>query len=273
MGFRSSWIAVEKNAAEMALKKTELRATDNVGEELDTGWWGLSLNDWFVVIGSGWDHMERVTEQQAKELSLHSRSLFWTADDSEMCARMVEYRDGEMLWSLEHADGNPIVTGDAPALLREVLRQQQEMQQAESDMVDHLYGVAHLVGVGMVGFRHDESEPPAGSKFIVLRPHDEPEPVRVVKKQGVFRVEFMTDHHGASEVNIEATEAVHVEQFLTLTFQDDELQGVIAHAGGQMAPGDRRQFWLSGPNTQMTIVTSEQSGSESIEIKSPTPPQ
>ncbi len=76
---------------EAALAATDLRLTQSESDMLETGWWVLRVGDWFVVVESGWDHIDRVRESHAAELSSHDDDevIFWTANDSSMAARMA----------------------------------------------------------------------------------------------------------------------------------------------------------------------------------------
>ncbi|MCB9653761.1 MAG: hypothetical protein H6729_06485 [Deltaproteobacteria bacterium] len=274
MGYRSSWIAVRKNTAQAALREAELRSTGKWADCLDTGWYAIELSEWYVVIGSGWDYMERLTLAQAKELSGGGRSIFWSADDSSMDARMVEFRDREIVWSLHHEDMTLTVNGEPPEVVHQIVHQVrsacEDQRDAEADDADDCYEVAHMVGKSIVGFRHDELDLPQGLQFIVLRPQDEPEPVRVIEAHDPFAVEFITDHEGVAEVNIEAIKSVHVERFLVLTFGGDQLQGASEHEGGLLAVGDRRQFWLHGPESSIIIAISGEQDIQEIELRIPT---
>ncbi len=159
MGFRSTWIAVQRARRDSALKRFALREGEPV-DMVETGLYGLSVGDWYVVIGSGSDHLGLLAPDDAKALSGDSGALFWFADDGLMQSHLSAYREGTCSWSLDSENAAARIEGAAPEIVMQTLRAQRSLQEAEADPgVDSVYEVAHLVGQALVGFRHDEDAP------------------------------------------------------------------------------------------------------------------
>jgi hypothetical protein len=174
MGYRSHWIAIEHDEASPLLDALGLEPTEQSEDWMDTGVWLARSGPWWVVCGSGWDHMDTVPEAVAVALSHHHRALFWQASDGSMTARMSEWRAGETRWELTHADVETTFTGAPPDIAARLHEQARERQAAEEGRVDHVYEVAHALGEALTGFRHDRDN---GLTYTLLRARPVPESV------------------------------------------------------------------------------------------------
>ncbi len=162
MGYRASWVAVKDVSLPTML---EVIGANDTGETIesadDPGLYAMALHGGFrVVIGDGRKAMRVVKERHAKALSVGSEALFFSCDDTTMCATLVRFANGREAWRLEHDGSNgptrPTVTGEAPALVHQVIAQCEAKQAGKRD-VDHLYDAAPRIGLTLVGFRHDQT--------------------------------------------------------------------------------------------------------------------
>ena len=243
---------MEAAASSAALARLKLRDVGKRESALDIGWYGLSLRDHYLIIGSGWDHLGRIEEAHARELSRGGRAFFWSADDTPMTARAAAFADGAQLWSLTH-DGTTATEGPLPEAIVRALAQQRERQDAERDGVDHLYEAAHVVGDALFGFRHDVFDAPEGASFAVLRPADEPEPTRAKQEHPPFSVDFVGDYDGSFKVWLEATKTVELARVLALHFDDEGLRSAAEFEAGRLAKGERRSFVLPDARSVLCI--------------------
>lgn len=243
MGFRSTWIAVPTDNADRALAATRLTAAGE-SDILETGWWLVELGDWSIVVGSGWDYMERITEEQARSLATPGEAYFWFADDSSMTAQMRLFRDGEEVWSLEHHEGAPTLRGDAPAAATEALAEQRAEAHAPdaSANVDYLYEAAHIAGQRIVGFRHDED--PDGT-LRELVPADVP---KRIERCGPIDVEIIELPGMDTHVVLRARRKANITRIIERQFdRDGELRGVIEREGFQLARGAEERLYVHSP--------------------------
>ena len=130
----------------------------------DPGLYALEVNDWLVVIGDGFDHMNEVKRAQAAKLSDEGDVLYLYTDDAAMAFEVALFSEGKERWAVAY-DGSDGVTaptfeGHVPWDLR-VLLGRLEKEQAKSGgpkaETDHIYELAPLYAKDVVGFRHDES--------------------------------------------------------------------------------------------------------------------
>lgn len=164
MGYRGTWVAVRGDRLEEALRVVGLRVEATLEEaQYDPGHWAVVMpGPWCVVFGDGSDAMFTVRRKHAKELSAGSEALFFTCNDTTMCAELECWRDGRLSWSIVH-DGSegrtsPTLTGEPPPIVHETIAALREEERAAGDDgVDYLYEAAPVVGLALTGFRHDQT--------------------------------------------------------------------------------------------------------------------
>lgn len=225
---------------------------------LDTGWYGLQVGGHYLVIGSGWDYLDRLSEAQAIALSAHGDAYFWSADDTTMCSRMAAHRDGALVWAFTHDEETPVkLEGAVPEVVKGMVAAQQERQKKEAGgeySVDYVYDAAHLAGLELLGFRHDAVDAPAGTSFEVLRAVEAPPPV--VQRKGPLSLQLEASRDGSS-AELEAREAIEVTRILVLSFADGELSGVSEHAGRALAAGERIGLWCPSGEWKLQVSLAD----------------
>lgn len=163
MGMRSSWVAWRHLPVPDVLEALGLVAGDTV-ELMEPGLHTFPRGDHQLLVGNGFDFVGQITEVLARDLSHDAPVLFWTANDTSMDGRMSAWHHGEQQWAVVYPGGtlDPVLEGEVPELYATLLAEQRALQDAETDNVDHIYDVLHRLGATLVGFRHDEFEPPDG---------------------------------------------------------------------------------------------------------------
>ena len=165
MGYRCRWIAMAPKMAAPALAKLKLERAAQAEEPIyDPGLYAVALpTGWFVVFADGSEHMSRLQERDAADLSSDGDALFFYCDDTPMCTRLALYSGGTAVWALEH-DGSVAgsamqTTGSVPERAMGLLREARVAQAAEDPgdewPVDHLYDVTATFALEYIGFRHD----------------------------------------------------------------------------------------------------------------------
>jgi hypothetical protein len=165
MGFRCRWIATRGRDRDELLARLRFKIVGELIEEVyDTGLYALELDGWFVVIGDGFDHMDKVKRAEAAKLSDGGDVICLVTDDSTMTFELAMFGGGAELWSIAY-DGSdgvmaPTFEGAVPCAARALLaRLEKEQARAGGPKaeVDHIYGLAPAYAMELVGFRHDES--------------------------------------------------------------------------------------------------------------------
>ena len=245
MGFRSTWIAVPRSETERALAVTGLAAAGE-SDTFETGWWLVELGEWTVIVGSGWDYMGRLTEEQTRALATPGEAIFWYADDSSMTAQMAQFRAGELAWSLAHHEGKPVITGDTPTIVSEAVAQQRSKQVGPDAQpnVDYLYEAAHIAGERIVGFRHDDVQL-ASATLRELVPSDA---AKRVEQCGPIDVEIIELPGMDTHVVIRARRRAQVERIVERQFdRDGDLRVVIEVEGFELRRGEEHRVNVCSP--------------------------
>ncbi len=135
-----------------------------IEEVYDPGLYALELDGWFVVIGDGSDHMDKVKRAEAAKLSDAGDVICLATQDSTMTFELAMFAEGAELWSITYdgSDGvtEPTFKGAVPWAARTLLaRLEKEQAKAGGPKanVDHIYDLAPAYAMELVGFRHDES--------------------------------------------------------------------------------------------------------------------
>src|SRR3954470_407494 len=165
MGFRCRWLATRSRELEPVLRRLKLQIVGELAEEVyDPGLYALEVDDWLVVIGDGFDHMNDVKRAQAANLSDDGDVVYMYTDDGAMAFELAMFSGGKELWSIAY-DGSdgvtaPTLEGKVPLAARTMLMKL-EKEQAKAGgpkaEVDHIYELAATYGEALTGFRHDES--------------------------------------------------------------------------------------------------------------------
>lgn len=165
MGFRCRWLATRGRDRDDVLARLRFKVVAEIVEEVyDTGLYALEVDDWLVVIGDGFDHMDKVKRAEAAKLSEGGDVLFLYTDDAAMTFELVMFNGRKELWSIAY-DGSdgvtaPVFAGTVPWGARTLLgRLEKEQARAGGPKaeVDHIYELAPTYAMELVGFRHDES--------------------------------------------------------------------------------------------------------------------
>ncbi|MDQ3297231.1 MAG: hypothetical protein M3619_11645 [Myxococcota bacterium] len=135
-----------------------------VEEVYDRGLYALEVDDWLVVIGDGFDHMDKVKRAAAAKLSDAGEVLYLFTDDAAMAFELAMFGGASELWSIAYdgRDGvtTPTFDGAVPWGARAVLAKLEKAQARAGGPkadVDHIYELAPTWAMGVVGFRHDET--------------------------------------------------------------------------------------------------------------------
>lgn len=172
MGYRSSWVAFEGPLASL-LAKAGWRESGQEEDFLDTGLYGLELpKGWALVIGLGWEHMDKVTPALAAAAA--GNALYLLQSDTSMTAVLIGFVDGQERWSIVYdaSEGvaTPTFNGEVPRAAAAIWDQCQANQRAAGGPgagVDYHYELVPELGLALTGFRHDQ-DPPEGVRFKVL---------------------------------------------------------------------------------------------------------
>ena len=171
MGFRNSWVASRAPLASL-LAKAAWRESGKEDDFLETGLYGLELpGGWAMVIGAGWDHMDKVKPSLAVAAG---DALHLVQDDTSMIAVLSGFVDGQEQWSITYdgSDGvaTPSFKGDVPPEAGAIWARCQAQQEAAGGKnagVDYHYELVPELGLALTGFRHDQ-DPPDGVMFREL---------------------------------------------------------------------------------------------------------
>ncbi len=147
------------------LGRLKLKVISEIAEQIyDTGLYAVEVDDWFVVIGDGFDYMGEVKRAHAAQLSDGGDVLYMYTDDSAMAFELAEFSGGKKVWSIAYDGGDgvtaPTLEGAVPLRVRSLLAKLEKEQARAGGPkagVDHIYDLAPTYGHEVVGFRHDES--------------------------------------------------------------------------------------------------------------------
>lgn len=165
MGFRCRWIATRNRDRDDVLANLRFKVVAEIVEEVyDTGLYALEVDDWMVVIGDGFDYMDKVKRAAAAKLSDGGDVLFFFTEDSSMAFELAMFGGGKALWSIAYdgRDGvtTPTFEGAVPWNVRTLLAKL-DKEQAKAGgpkaEVDHIYELAPSYAAEVVGFRHDRT--------------------------------------------------------------------------------------------------------------------
>ncbi len=165
MGFRCRWLATRNRDRDDVLGRLRFKVVGELVEEVyDSGLYALEVDDWLVVIGDGFDHMDKVKRAAAAKLSDGGDVLYLFTDDAAMAFELAMFGDGAERWSItyEGRDGvtAPSFQGAIPwrvrTLLAKLEKEQAKAGGPKAD-VDHIYELAPTYAMEVVGFRHDET--------------------------------------------------------------------------------------------------------------------
>jgi hypothetical protein len=162
MGFHASWAAARAQQ-DAVIVAGGFVDTGEVVEPGDVGLYAVEPpGGWVVLFGDGWDAMERITPELAARLGrAFGEAVFFSTDDTSMCAIATGYTDGAARWSVVY-DGSkgisrPVVEGDAPGQLAEIVAVCERQQKGVADC-DYMYEIPTELARVLVGFRHDRME-------------------------------------------------------------------------------------------------------------------
>lgn len=163
MGFRCRWLATRGRERDVVLEQLRLKVVGELIEEVyDTGLYALEVGEWLVVIGDGFDHMDKVKRAEAARLSAGGDVLYLYTDDAAMAFELAMFREGSEAWTITY-DGQdgvsaPVFAGAVPWSARTLLAKLEKEQSKAGGPkaeVDHIYELAPTLARDLVGFRHD----------------------------------------------------------------------------------------------------------------------
>jgi hypothetical protein len=163
LGYHARWLAVRNVDLSTCLSTIGLRQEAILeGPVVDPGWYSLEMpGGWRVVIGDGLHHPGLIEEACAKELSKGTQAVHFETSDAAMFASLVMYGDQQELWSIVHdgsnGNGEPVVTGDPPPIIGEILDKCRAEKATGASNVDYLYEAAPEIAKALTGFRHDQT--------------------------------------------------------------------------------------------------------------------
>lgn len=165
MGFRCRWLATRRRDRGEVLGRLRFKIVEELVEEVyDTGLYALEVDDWLVVIGDGFAHLDKVKRAEAARLSAGGEVLYLYTDDATMTFELVMFSAGKELWSIAY-DGRdgvvaPTFAGAVPWRARAILgaleKEQAKLGGPKAEL-DRIYELAPTFAMEIVGFRHDES--------------------------------------------------------------------------------------------------------------------
>ena len=165
MGFRCRWLATRGRDRDDVLARLGFKIVAELVEEVyDTGLYAIEVDDWLVVIGDGFDHMDKVKRAEASRLSEHGEVIYLSTEDSAMRFELAMFSEREEKWSITY-DGSdgvmaPAFTGAVPwgarTLLAKLEKEQTKAGGPKAE-VDHIYELAPAYAMEVVGFRHDKT--------------------------------------------------------------------------------------------------------------------
>ena len=163
MGYRCSWLAVDKKCNDLSdqLWLLRLELTGETSENLEFGFNVIETPEWNILLADGIEPLEELDEERAKNQSddCDGECLFFFCADSGMCTQLISFKHGEEIWRVAYdavnGDGDVIVSGDAPELVGEKLGESKR-EQAANDGADYLYETTAKIGQAITEFRHDE---------------------------------------------------------------------------------------------------------------------
>ena len=165
MGLRCRWLATRGRERDDVLEALRFRVVGELIEAVyDTGLYALEVDDWWVVIGDGFDHLDKVKRAAASALSAGGDVVYMYTDDAAMAFELTLFSGRKELWSIVYdgADGvtTPRFQGAVPWAARTLLgtlEKEQAKAGGPKAGVDHIYELAPMFARELVGFRHDES--------------------------------------------------------------------------------------------------------------------
>jgi hypothetical protein len=165
MGFRCRWLATRGRDREDVLRQLRFKIVAEIVEEVyDPGLYALEVEEWLVVIGDGSDYMDKVKRAEAAKLSEGGDVLYLHTNDTAMTFELAMFAGRAEQWSITYdgRDGvtTPAFAGAVPWRVR-VLLGKLEKEQANAGGpkadVDHIYDLAPMYAMEVVGFRHDKT--------------------------------------------------------------------------------------------------------------------
>lgn len=165
MEFRCRWLATRGRDRDDVLERLRFKIIGELVEEVyDTGLYALEVDDWLVVLGDGFTHMDKVKRAEAARLSEGGDVIFLHTDDAAMTFEVAMFGEREEKWSITY-DGSdgvtaPVFAGAVPwgaRTLHAKLEKAQANAGGPKSEVDHIYDLAAAYAMEVVGFRHDRS--------------------------------------------------------------------------------------------------------------------
>lgn len=175
MGYSVTWIASSGGSAEALISASQRQRTGERIRNPSDGYYLLELagTPWVILIAYGTEYLENLDSELARSLSDGGgETLRFCCCDSVMATQLECFKSGSMVWSVDYDcedEEAPVITGDAPPMTRDLLKDLVTQQEAEPT-VDFVYELTAELGSELIGFRHDQS-PPEGrtAAFQVLQ--------------------------------------------------------------------------------------------------------
>jgi hypothetical protein len=193
MGFSISWIAVKGVDKGEAL--TRLGVVDT-GEEAEEDAYDFS----FAALPDGWllilsDDFNYPNAERMAAISTGGEAIAFVVEEHVMYSAARCYRDGSLIWSIDHDGGDKgvhhlDVAGDPPPELgpiHERLSQEQAEEDAGDAMADCIFDVPVELSEALCGYRHDQVRPEGEELTFTLLRYTTARLRRVTSGGGLFK--------------------------------------------------------------------------------------
>lgn len=178
MGFKTGWVCVRGLDKAAVLERLGLEESEETGSWMDFDWSGGEMPDGWTVIVTPYGELP--SRGQLEALSAAGEVLTCELHETVMCSMAQGFREGRLLWTLEHdvqSKGHDkyhlAAMGELPpsfAEIRDRLLAEQKAADAENQKVDYIFdGPAELV-FALCGFRADGADIPNEPEMTLLEP-------------------------------------------------------------------------------------------------------
>lgn len=170
MGFRSSWVAVERVDLDEALQGLGWLRTGTVVDDPGlAGVHALTLGRWAILFADGAVHGDVLSPADVRRLP--ARTVYLSRSDTTGYSEIRGAADDRELWAVvcdPAVSPEPVITGEPPPELGPILERCRREPLRAGASANPLYEVVPELGRALVGFRHDA--PTADSGFHAVQP-------------------------------------------------------------------------------------------------------
>lgn len=168
MGYSISWLAVHGKDAGAVKRELGLKGTGQYEEVPESPLLGAQLpGNWYLIFANRCDYAD---DTPLATLSQKCAVITCTVEEHIMFSSASSWRDGRLIWRIDHNAEEALEHLDAEGDLPEVfasLRERLSAKQAQNVDADYSFDVPVEVAKAITGFRHDESEPSEGFERLL----------------------------------------------------------------------------------------------------------